>query len=96
MKDHKEVKIGDIGKDTEKLTTVKLDDLMPLPGDVDFGDEEWTPLPDSTTEKYACILDDVNILQIPRPKTKEEEEELVNKFLSGMRKLFDKEKRLWF
>jgi hypothetical protein len=89
MKDHKEVTIGDIGKDTEKLTTVKADDLMPLPGDVDFGDKDFEPLPDSTREKYACILDDVNILQIPRPQSKEEEEELVNKFLDGMRKLFD-------
>ncbi|MCP4895607.1 MAG: (Fe-S)-binding protein, partial [bacterium] len=96
MKDHKDVTIGDIGKDTEKLTTVKVDDLMPLPGDTEFGDEEWEPLPDSTTEKYACILDDVNILQIPRPKTKEEEEELVNKFLNGMRKLFEKESNWTF
>jgi len=89
VKDHKQVTIGDIGKDTDRLTTVKLDDLMPLPGDVDFGDKEWDPLPESTTEKYACILDDVNILQIPKPQSKEEEEELVNKFLDGMRKLFD-------
>jgi Fe-S oxidoreductase len=96
MKDPKDLTIGDIGKDTEKLTTVKVDDLMPLPGDVDFGDEEWTPLPDSTTDKYACILDDVNILQIPRPKNKEEEEALVNKFLEGMRKLFEKESNWTF
>ena len=91
MRDHRQVKISDIGKDTERLTTVKVEDLLPLPGDVDFGDEEWEPLPASTTEKYACILDDVNILQIPRPKNKEEEEALVNKFLEGMRKLFSKE-----
>ena len=96
MKDHKQVTIGDIGKDTEKLTTVRLDDLMPLPGDTEFGDKEWEPLPDSTTDKYACILDDVNILQIPRPKTKEEVEELVNKFLEGMRKLFEKESNWTF
>ena len=88
-KDHKQVRIGDIGKDTEQLTTVKADDLMPLPGDVDWGDKDFEPLPDSTREKYACILDDVNVLPIPRPKSKEEEEELVNKFLDGMRKLFD-------
>ena len=88
-KDHKQVTIGDIGKDTEQLTTVKVDDLMPLPGDVDFADKDFEPLPDSVKEKYACILDDVNILQIPNPKSKEEEEELVNKFLDGMRKLFD-------
>ena len=96
MKDPKKVRISDIGKDTEQLTTVPLADLMPLPGDTDFGDKEWEPLPESTTEKYACILDDVNVLQIPRPKNEQEEEELVNKFLSGMRKLFDKESNWTF
>jgi Fe-S oxidoreductase len=89
MSDHKKIRISDIGKDTEKLTTVKLEDLMPLPGDTEFPDEEWKPLPESLTENCACILDDVSVLPIPRPKTKEEEDELVNKFLEGMRKLFD-------
>ena len=95
-KDHKQVSIGDIGKNSEQLTTVKADDLMPLPGDVDFGDKDFEPLPDSTKEKYACILDDVNVLQIPMPKSRAEEEALVNKFLDGMRKLFDKQSNWTF
>jgi len=28
MKDHKDVRISDIGKDTERLTTVKVEDLI--------------------------------------------------------------------
>ncbi|MBW1897818.1 MAG: (Fe-S)-binding protein, partial [Deltaproteobacteria bacterium] len=62
---------------------------MPLPAD--FEEKEWADLPEETKEKWACILDDVNMLQIPKPKTVEEEEELVNKFIVGMRKLFTKE-----
>ena len=89
MSKGKMLKINDISKDTDKLTSVAVEDLMPLPGD--FDDKEWDELPEETREQYACILDDVNILQIPRPKTTEEEEELVNKFLDGMRKLFTKE-----
>jgi Fe-S oxidoreductase len=88
------LKIEDISKDTKKLTTVRLEDLMPLPGD--FVDKEWSEIPAETSEKYACILDDTMVLPIPIPKTKQEEEELVNKFLNGMRKLFTKENNWTF
>ena len=90
----KQIKINDISKDTENLTSVAVDDLMPLPWD--FEDKEWSEIPEQTKEQYACILDDTCILPIPRPKTKEEEEELVNKFISGMRKLFTKENNWTF
>ena len=90
----KQIKINDISKDTENLTSVAVDDLMPLPWD--FEDKEWSEIPEQTKEQYACILDDTCILPIPRPKTKEEEEELVNKFINGMRKLFTKENNWTF
>jgi Fe-S oxidoreductase len=90
----KQIKINDISKDTENLTSVAVDDLMPLPWD--FEDKEWSQIPEQTKEQYACILDDTTILPIPRPKTKEEEEELVNKFINGMRKLFTKENNWTF
>ena len=66
----KEIKINDISKNTEKLSTVTVDDLMPLPWD--FEDKEWSQIPEETKERYACILDDTCILPIPRPKTREE------------------------
>jgi len=91
---NKQIRINDISKNTEKLSSVALDDLMPLPGD--FDDQEWSEIPEETKEQYACILDDTCILPIPRPKTREEEEELVNKFISGMRKLFTKENNWTF
>ncbi len=91
---NKQIKINDISKDTENLTSVAVDDLKPLPWD--FEDKEWSEIPEQTKEQYACILDDTCILPIPRPKTRQEEEELVNKFISGMRKLFTKENNWTF
>ncbi len=89
MSKEKIIKINDISKNSEKLTSVAVEDLMPLPGD--FDDKEWAELPEDTKNQFVCILDDVCILPVPKPKTREEEEELVNKFIDGMRKLFTKE-----
>ncbi len=82
----KDITLHDISADTEQMTTVDNEDLMKLP--VDFEEKEWEPLSDDLKENFAPILDDTMILAFPRPKTKEEEEEIVNKFLSGLRKLF--------
>ncbi len=90
----KRLKINDISKDTEQLTSVANEDLMPLPWDIE--EKEWEPLSDDIKEKYVCILDDTMILPIPKPKTKEEEDELVKKFLAGMEKLFSKENNWTF
>ena len=90
----KRLKINDISKDTEQLTSVKNEDLMPLPWDIE--EKEWEALPDDLKEKYACILDDTLILPVPKPKTKEEEDELVKKFLAGMEKLFSRENNWTF
>ncbi len=84
----KNLKINDISKDTEVLASVSNEELMPLPWDIE--EKEWEPLPEDLKERSACILDDVNILPVPMPKTKEEEEALVNGFINGMRKLFTK------
>jgi len=94
MKSKERLKINDISKDTEKLASVNPEDLMPLPEDFEEG--PWGELTEETKDKYACILDNTCILQIPRPKTKEEEDELVRKFLSGMEKLFTKENNWTF
>ncbi|MEW5734987.1 MAG: (Fe-S)-binding protein [Thermodesulfobacteriota bacterium] len=87
-------KIKNIGEKTDQFHHVDVKGLKKLP--MDYTEEEWTPISDEVKEKYAAILDDTCILPIPRPKTPEEEEELVNKFLSGMRKLFTKENNWTF
>ncbi len=94
MNKEKTIKINDISKDTEQLISVAVEDLMPLPGN--FDDKEWAELPEATKDQYVCILDDVCILPVPKPKNRVEEEELVNKFISGMRKLFTKENNWTF
>lgn len=94
MKSTKDLKITDISKDTDKLACVAVEDLMPLPAD--FEEKEWAPIPEDTKNKYVCILDDVCILPIPKPQSVAEEEELVNKFINGMRKLFTKENNWTF
>jgi len=91
---NKNLKITDISKDTDKLTSVAVQDLMPLPGN--FDDKEWAGISEEIKDKYVCILDDTCILPIPKPKSKKEEEELVNKFITGMRKLFTKENNWTF
>ncbi|RJO74527.1 MAG: (Fe-S)-binding protein [Myxococcales bacterium] len=94
MSTPKFIKITDVSQPTEQLSHVAISDLMPLPNGPQ--EPEWTPLKDKVREDYACILDDTAILPIPRPKTKEEEEEFVNKFLSGLRKLFTPENNWTF
>ena len=88
------LKLNDISKNREQLTSVEPEMLMPLDLDVEEG--PWGELPAETREKYACILDDTCILNIPRPQTKEEEQALVDKFLAGMEKLFSKDNNWTF
>ncbi len=95
MSKAKDIKISDISKNTEILASVPNEDLMPLPS-WDIDENEWAAIPDETKEKWACILDDVSILPIPNPKSVQEEEELVNKFIDGMRKSFTKENNWTF
>ena len=95
MRKSKNIKITDISKNSNILASVPNADLMELPS-WDVEEKEWAELPEEIREKYACILDDVNILPIPNPKTPQEEEDLVNKFINGMRKSFTKENNWTF
>ncbi len=90
----RKAKLSDVSKGNEPLTHVAVEDLMPLPGME--AEKDWTPLKDNVKQDYACLLDDTSILPIPRPKTPEEEQEMVRKFLSGMEKLFTKENNWTF
>jgi Fe-S oxidoreductase len=86
--------IRDIGKESDKLGRVQIADLMPI--GTDWGEPPWTPLSPQTTSTYACLLDDTQVLPIPNPKNKEEEDMLVAKFLAGMQKLFERENNWTF
>jgi Fe-S oxidoreductase len=84
----KKVKISDIGKETEKLDRVPNAELMPI--DADWEEPPWTPLSEQTNKAYACLLDDTQVLPIPHPKGREEEDALVEQFLTGVQKLFER------
>ena len=83
-------KLTDISTVEGQMIEYDLNDIPDLPLDV-----AKLPFKKYSEKELAdtCLdtLDGVSVLNIPRPKTPAEEEELVNKFLSGLRKLFDKE-----
>ncbi len=84
--------------DREPLIHLENEDLMPLPVPLESPaqDSPWTPLSSQCVERYECGLDDTCVVNIPKPKTPEEEEQLVARFLSGLDKLFDKENNWTF
>ncbi len=71
---------------------------MPLPEPLESPskDHEWTQLSEKAIAGVECGLDDTCAINIPQPKSKEEEDELVKKFLSGLDKLFTKENNWTF
>ena len=89
----KEFRLEDISRPQGQWAHVDNRDLMPMPAPLDHpeAEPEWRPLSERARETYECALDDTLVLSIPKPKSKEEERELVEKFLHGLRKLFSKE-----
>lgn len=86
---HKDLRPKDMGSAQEQL--IKISELMPLPAPYDHPDME-PPLTDpkpAWREKYCTSLDGyIGIDTLTRPQTKEEEDEFVRKFLSGLEKIF--------
>lgn len=90
--------IKEFGKDTEQLVTIKPQDLIPLP--YPFNTLENEPFIKELTkdqkERYDATLDGVVAVGIPKPKTKEEEENFIKRFLSGLEKLLTPENNWTF
>ncbi|MHC4861858.1 MAG: (Fe-S)-binding protein, partial [Planctomycetota bacterium] len=57
---------------------------------------DFTPLKEGIRDRFEASLDDTLALSLPKPETKEEEDALVEKFLSGLTKLFTKENNWTF
>ncbi len=92
-KDRKKIKVEDFGKVASKVSTVKPEDLKPLPPPYDK-EENLPPFRDydkKFDETVETSLDNTIALGLPIPGTEDEEKELVRKFLSGMEKLFRRE-----
>jgi len=87
----------DIGKKTEQLVHIGPKTLPRLP--YPYEDWEDPPIPELSEEKKKqrdVSLDGVTNLAVPMPQTEEQKEELVAKFLVGLRKLFTKENNWTF
>ncbi|MEW6623191.1 MAG: (Fe-S)-binding protein [Bacillota bacterium] len=88
----KDIKPQDMGKPAEQLT--KFAELMDLPAPYNKPGMEppLTEPKDAWKEKFCASLDGyIGIDTLTRPATKEEEEEQVKKFLSGLEKIFSNE-----
>jgi Fe-S oxidoreductase len=81
--------IKDFSRGDEPLAHVELSDQIPLPPPYDKLEDE-PPIPPLTekAEKFE-VLDDTVALNIPKLESPEEEQKMVDLFLSGLRKCFD-------
>jgi hypothetical protein len=85
----KRVKVEDISEPVDGyLSKVESEDLKPLPAPLNEPPPDMKPLTDDAREKYESDLDGTMVLSIPKPKDAAEEKALVEKFLSGLEKLF--------
>jgi len=89
----KRIKVEDISKPSPKLAELRKEDFKPLPPPFEKLEStpDFAPLSEKSREKYESSLDDTIAVSIPKPENKQEEDELVAKFLSGLQKLFSKE-----
>ena len=77
--------LRDISTAPGNLAEISEDDLIKLPIEVE--NIPWKPLSDETRDAYCCLLDDMVVLHMPKPKTARDEEELVNRCMHGMPQL---------
>jgi ferredoxin len=92
------LRIEDLSKKTEQLVTINKSDLITLPYPYDSPEKDPTmrELSPEQRERYDASLDGVVAVGIPRLKSKEDEEAFIQKFLSGLAKLFEKENNWTF
>ncbi|MBM3132051.1 MAG: (Fe-S)-binding protein, partial [Chloroflexi bacterium] len=92
----KKIKLTDISKKPDQvLLPLDMSELETLPANAGGG-ETITPLTDEQKTRWEHNLDGISVLNLPKPKTKEEEDELVRKFLGGLEKLLSKENNWTF
>ncbi|MBW1806800.1 MAG: (Fe-S)-binding protein [Deltaproteobacteria bacterium] len=89
--------ISDLSRPAEKLVDLDVNDIPKLPPPYeDWVDEPISEIPEEKAAKLETSLDGIVGVKIPIPKTDQEKEELVQKFLAGLEKLFSKENNWTF
>ncbi len=98
MKKNNCVSFKDFSRQETPLACIGEGNLSPLPAPYDSPENipEFKPLKDQTIERSECTLDNTVALAIPKPASKAEEKLLVEKFIKGVRKLFEKENNWTF
>ena len=92
----KKVSVKDISRNPGKqLIDIATEDLMTLPLSIG-GEDKIKPMSENQRNDYECSLDGISALNLPKPKSKAEEEELVKSFLNGIEKLLSEENNWTF
>lgn len=86
------ISVKDFAHKEGQLVELDQSGFLRLPPPYDTLDLEpkLSKLSDEAVAKFECDLDGVVAVKFPRPETEEEKRELVSQFLSGLKKLFDK------
>jgi Fe-S oxidoreductase len=97
-KKNKTITIKDFCHKTGQLVELETTEFPPLPEPYDKLDllPKISTIKDELREKYETDLDGVSAVKFPRPETEEEKRELVEKFLAGLKKLFQRENNWGF
>jgi Fe-S oxidoreductase len=83
--------------DGKPLVHLENGDLMALPEPLSSGRERpKRPLSEQVRQRSECLLDDTCAVNVPQPKSREEEDALIRRFLSGLDKLFSRENNWTF
>ena len=88
---------SDISKPSKRLGHIEPAELPPLPPPYeDFNHVAISELKAEKTASIETSLDDTVAIAIPKPADKEAEEKYIRAFLSGLKKLFEKENNWGF
>jgi Fe-S oxidoreductase len=89
----KNIKTADMARKSGQLEELDQSQFLPLPPPYDKLELEprMKQLTPEQKERYECSLDGVSAVMIPKPKSEEEKKALVEKFISGLNRLFNKE-----
>jgi Fe-S oxidoreductase len=91
------MKPADISIPSESLCHIEPGELSPLPSPYeDFNNKTIPALKSEKIKNIEASLDDTVAIGIPKPANAQEEEVLVQQFLSGLKKLFEKENNWTF
>jgi Fe-S oxidoreductase len=95
---NKDITIKDFCRHTGQLVELDPSNFLPLPPPYDKLElqPKFGRLSEANQKKLESDLDGVSAFKFPRPQTDEEKRVLVEKFLSGLRKLFDRQENWTF